>query len=389
MADAVGILTKYAFKKERGLYGAGPAIAFPDVPTGTALAATHQIPAASDSLILAQDRSKDPALVGAGVVSPSDIIKKVVQGTIQGRLRYEGWERLALCAFGFENAETTNGSPYLITTGAYRHLFELDNDLQDEAWAAGERTGGSANDRKVRRGVLGIYKQVSPDWVYYSVYVDKMTITGTPQGIDISFDLIGYDHLRGSYNHASWTLPGNTNAQAIFPNARMRLGTEAGGVGSVTDQRISGFEFTLANNIKGDDQSCESGENIEQPCRGGFREVTLKLDYPRYSTDLYPAAFSADTPMMGALVFTGPQILSTGQYFRWAILMDRLIWNEHGGMPTEDPGPYKESFSFQAHRSGNSTVWKASYYPNINEKKDSEVRLLIQNQFATNYLNEN
>ena len=171
MAHPVGIKAKAAFKKDRGLYGAGPGISNPETPGGSSLGATHQIPFSAEGVLLNTERQEDPALVGSGIALPSDRTGRFAVGLVEGRLRYRGWERMMLCAMGFENATTAGapgGSPETVVSGAYRHILEMDKDLQDEGWMAAERTGGSANDRKVRRGMFGIEKQIT-EWVWYSV----------------------------------------------------------------------------------------------------------------------------------------------------------------------------------------------------------------------------
>ena len=393
MADSLGIKSKFAFKKDHGLI-AGGAIVYPEIPAAGSLAANHMIPASGESVGLSLERAKDPALVGSGIQIPSSVVKKTAKGTVEGRLRYEGWERLILCAMGFESAitpGTPGGSPELADTGAYRHVFELDEDLQDEGWAAGERTGGSASDRKVRRGMLGEYKQVTSteDWVWYSSMVDKMTVKATPSGVDMSFDLVAYDQVRGAYNHAAWTLPGSANgsAQCLFTGMRVRLGTRAGGVAACVDQGVNGIEISLGNNLAAEDQSALSGSHIVQPLRSQFREVTLKLDYPRYSADTNQSALDINSEMIAAVIFTGALIAGTS-YLRVGFFFDSLQYLG-APAPIDSPGAIKESLTFQAHRVGSVTsVWN-SYWPNVTTQKDCEMRCMIGNTISANYLNEN
>lgn len=393
MADSLGVRSKFAFKKDRGLYGSGPAIAYPETPGVSSMAAGHMIPLSGESMSLNLERSKDPALVGGGMAIPSGIVKRGADGSIQGRLRYEGWERLILCAMGFESAITPGspgGSPANPATGAYRHIFEMDEDLQDEGWAAGERTGGSANDRKVRRGMLGQYKQVSgsEDWVWYSSFVDKMTLSASPSGVDVSFDLKAYDQVRGSYNHANWALPGSNNGQnqCLFTSLAVKLARRVDGVPAL-NQAVNGVEISLSNNLVADQVSSESGTHIIMPMRSSFRECTLKLDYPRYSSDLNHLYMDIDTEMIGAVIFTGPLIAST-TYLRVGFFFDSLRFIED---PTtvEGPGPLKESVTLTAHRLGSVTsIWN-SYWPEVTTLKDCEMRCMVTNTISANYLNEN
>ena len=139
MADALGFLAKAAFKKDRGLYGAGPAIAYPQVPGAADMAATHMVPFSEESIVKAIERSEDAALVGSGRAEATAIILEAVSGGVGGSLRWQGWERLLAIGMGFEFPCPTNGSPkQLGATTARAHLLELDNSLQDQAWSAAE-----------------------------------------------------------------------------------------------------------------------------------------------------------------------------------------------------------------------------------------------------------
>lgn len=388
MADATGIKAKAAFKKDRGLYGAGPAIDYPDVPGATDMAAGHQIPFSAESMTMGTERQEDTSLTGGGGAPPTERTSKIPAGSVEGRLRYRGWEWLMLCAMGMENAVAVTGSPETVVAGAYRHLLEMDQDLQDEGWMAGERTGGSANDRKVRRGQLGIAKQVQ-DWVWYSCMVQKMSIVGSPQGVDVSFDLVGYDKVSGSYNSTNWALPAGSEAQALFQSAVVKLGLASGGAGATAEQAVSGFEITVENALKADDQTTTSGQNIIIPVRQTHRKVTLKLDYPRYNAALLHAYDDADSELMAKVHFTGPIITGATNY-ELACFFSSLKTRVDDGSPVDGPGPLGMSFEWDAHRpgaSGGSDRWQASEYPNITPVEDSEMTLMLVNDDSANYLN--
>jgi hypothetical protein len=385
MADATGIKAKAAFKKDRGLYGAGPAITYPDVPGGTDMAAGHGVPFSADSINAATERQEDTSLTGGGGAPPSERISNIPGGSLEGRLRYRGWERLMAIAMGMENAVTGTASPETVVSGAYRHLLEQDQDLQDEGWLAGERTGGSANDRKVRRGQLGLAKQVS-DWVWYSCMVQKMSIVGSPQGVDISFDLVGYDKVTGSYNSASWTVPSGSIAQALFQSAVVKLGLAAGGAGSTVEQAVSGFEITVENSLKGDDQTTTSGQNIIIPLRQTMRKTTLKLDYPRYNAATLHTYDDLDSELMASIEFTGPIITGATPY-EIAFFFSSLRTRVDDGSPVGGPGPLGMSFEWDAHRPA-SDLWQATKYPNITPVENSEMTLMLVNDDTQNYLTE-
>lgn len=390
MADSLGILSKAAWKKDRGLYGAGPAITYPQTPGATDLIAGMQIPFSSESLTTAVEYLKDTRLVGAGATLPADRTKEAVSGGLESLLPYYGLERLIMCALGYENPNS-GGSPATLATGAYAHLFECDYDLQTAPWVAGEdRTanGWSANDRKVRRGQLGFRKQVQ-DWVFNSVMVNKMTISGNPSEVKIAFDLIGWDVYLGAYNSATWTLPTGTLALAMFQQLVCKLGTRAGGAGALTTMAPNSFELSVNNNLKADDQSVATVPHICEPVRAGMQEITLKLEFPRYNTDLTSLSGWSDdnTELAASLTFTGPIIGATAYYYTIAAFMSS-IRAKNFQAPISGPAPLTASCEFEVNRPVTTDIFAAGSYHSIPLKKDSALVMCIHNPFATNYLLE-
>lgn len=391
MADALGVLAKAAFKKDRGLYGAGPAIAYPQVLGASDMAATHMIPFSSETMTAGLDYLKDPRLVGAGAQLPADVISDKIAGGVEGPLAYQGWERLLQCALGYENPDA---SPVLLATGAYAHLFECAKDLQDEAWGSGDdRTPGawSANDRKVRRGQIGFRKQVT-DWVFGSSMVNKMTISGNPTDVKIAFEMIGWDLYMGAYNSANWTLPVGKESLAIYPQLAVKVGTRAAGTAGLVTMGPSSFELSVNNNLKADDQTNTSGTHILQPCRGGMQEISLKLEFARYNSDLTALLGYADTgtELAASLVFTGPLIGVTAQYHSWQLFMSS-IFAKNPIVSISGPGPLTTSLEFEVFRPSTTDMFNvvpATYYHSIPLKKDSALVACVHNGFATNYLLE-
>lgn len=145
MADALGISSKAAFKKDPGENGGGTP-AYPKVPGGTDLAAGSQVPFTSESLTKTIERSVDPALMGGHAAPPSPIVLKDCSGSIGGRLRYVGWQRPFFCTCGFENpgaspaflsttqgtktvSDASNTTPIVITTST-THGYETGNGVR-------------------------------------------------------------------------------------------------------------------------------------------------------------------------------------------------------------------------------------------------------------------
>lgn len=398
MTDFGGQNAKAAFKKDRGLYGAGPAIAYPQVPGATDMSTGHQVAFLNDGLASKRERTSDDSLVGSGSQPVPDIFRKLGEGPLNANLRWRGLERIFLCAMGFECAPATNASPALLATGAYRHLFEIDESLVDEPWSSGDEraSGFNSNDRKVRRGQLGIFKG-NEDWVFYSVFVNKLTISATPnEGVRVSVDFIAYDRVKGSYNHGNWTLPAGPVSRALFSQAVVRLGIRSGGEAGLVDPIVSKWELSIDNKLSAEDQSSVTGKNIEIPVRTEPVEVTLKLERPRYTDrglgdSAWFALFDADVELAASIVITGPTIGVTAFSHRFGFFMTSVkIGSESFEPNVQGPGSLRNSWSLQAYSRDPATtdIFAASRYSGISLLKNSALVMTIDNADSTNYLLE-
>jgi len=462
MADATGVLSQAAMKKDRGLYGGGPAIAFPQVPGGSDLAAGHQIPFTQEGLVQSLNRSFDPNLQGSHAVNPAPLVGKPTGGPMSGRLRYVGMQRLLMLALGFESPNGDDGSPMAVGTGegtktvtnatnatpivvsvathgysdgdgvqivgvtgntaangdwridnktagtfelvdssgngayggsptaekfnAWSHIFEGDNTIQDEAWGGtdGRNAGYSANDRKVRRFQLGFDKQVS-DWVYNSCFINKLTISGNPNEVTVTVDLVAYDQYRGSYNSASWTLPTETEVQSLFQSLDFKLGSDA--VAPVSSYGINSFELSIDNRLKVDDQTTSSGTQFAIPVRDHFRDVMLKVEFPRYNATTWDTFVDIDGNLAASMIFTGPTIGATGETYILGFFLPSM---EFINAPANIPGPGRipQSLEFKAVNPTVANIFRTAHYNGTVLQKNSNIEIKVQNEEPINYLTE-
>lgn len=390
MADAQGILAKAAFRKDRGLYGAGPAIEYPETPGGSTLAANHQIPFVSENVIEKIDRYADTSLVGAGRMTPAEVIARLCNGPMESHYRWRGLEGLIMCATGFEQPDTSPAQ--LGVTSAYAHLFEGDDILADQAWTTGERTAGfAAGDRKVRRGCIAFHKQPSSyeDMIWSSVMVNKLTISGDTKQIKVSYELIPYNYAFGDYNHANWSMRSGSYSMALPTQVVYKAGLTSAGAGALAEFGIDSWEFAIDNKLKGDEQTTSSAERIIQPMRNGMRETTLKLHVPRYDSTIatHMALMDLDSEMMASIEATGPQIAATGYYYFLGIYLPITKMFDPIWAPIEGPQRLVSGYSLEAGRlNGTTDPFAATKYHSIGLKKDSEFRIVINNEDSFNYL---
>jgi hypothetical protein len=389
MSDSLGFLAKAAYVQARGLYGAGPAIAYPETFTDGDLGAGHQIPFSDEGVQLTYDRVTDPTLDGSGGMLPSYIVGKNVAGTLSSALRYRGLERLLAHSFGFEHPDD---SPANLAVGAEAHLFELDYSSQLRAWVTGDdRDAGawSANDRVVRHGHLGLIKETN-DYIWTNVMVNKLTISGNPTEVKVAFDLIGYDLLRGDYSSDTWTLPTGSTNMALFQQSEIKFGTRATAVTDPLTLPViepSSFEFSVELALKGDDRTPGSAPNILQPVRASRYEPMLKLEFPRHSSETNEGYFETDTPMSCSIIITGPQIAATGQYYKYSLFLPYLSATDRGGPATSGESPLTKTYNLIAARD-TADPFETTYYQSIRITKDSAVVLMVQNEDTGNYLTE-
>lgn len=183
MADSVGIQAVAGFALDHGLYGAGPAIVYPDDPPGaTQIAAGEQVPFSSESLTKATERAHDSALVGSGIARPAEVATEAISGAIEGPLRYRGWERLTYCGTGFEHPD--NSPAFVGTPGAGKAISDATNTSPIVITSA---THGYVTGDGVRvSGVVG-NTAANGDWVIKVILPTTFELVGsTGNGVYVS-----------------------------------------------------------------------------------------------------------------------------------------------------------------------------------------------------------
>lgn len=374
MASGLGTLTKAAFKKD------GEETAFPKTDWGDSdLGANDAIPLLSESLVYESTRENDATLYGKAGLRCSDEVAKRVRGPITVQARYNDIGRLICAAMGFENPNdsggTYHGSPES-TGGKYKHVIELDDIMHRQTWTLdGDRlpSGGGggtwdANDQKVRTGNLIIAKSVN-DWKFNSVAVNKMSVKIAPERVQIEFDLIGYNHSRGSYNSANFTLA-TTQTNVIWPHLVFSINGSAVG--------ITKAEINLDNHLEAEADTA-SGLYIKEPMRGAMRDVTFGFDLARYEADTRLDDLDAGTERYASFVFTsGTYILG---FYISAFKFEKI------DAPVTGPGIVKMTHTCRAYRPASDQF--AAQWSNIALKKNNEMVCMMINDHSTNYLTEN
>ena len=324
MAHLIGNMSQMAFRKDAGLIDNNTA-AYPNgsVVPNLALEGGYytKIPFLSESMKNVQTPLDSKAYIGQAGYANSEIQSIRPSGSFKAEAYYEGAVPELICmAMGFENANTSvqSGSPNSLGGTAYRHLFELDNNLHREGWLAGEErivsSSWSAGDLKVRSGVLGIDRVVAQERIR-ACMVNAMTVNFTPESVDFDFDMNGWQRTFGPYGAGGWTLP-TVKYRALMTSMTVQLGTLTPGLGFDWEDGIlpdiASGKINVNNNLKIDGQTTGSGYYIDEPIRNDFREVTIGMNFRSHKTIALLQLFDVDTLFKLSIQFTGAQIGSTG-----------------------------------------------------------------------------
>lgn len=255
--------------------------------------------------------------------------------TLPLQMRYQGLEQLWACALGFM-AGRISGTlmPQTLATGAYRHLYELDDHLSalwpwmyNDGWqfqSPAEITWGA---RKVRRGTVALDLQ-SEVWELKSAMVNAWTLAANPQGVTLTLELLAHSLSRSGTVNTSATLT------ALAPNVSPRLRFDA------LTFRIAPFSSSVALN-SGDALAVSAWAlRVENKLQAGFGpmsglapeefersqavQVTLTFVVPRHTAATWQTRWTANTRLMADAKWTGPAIGATGQNYQCNVYLPSL-----------------------------------------------------------------
>jgi hypothetical protein len=266
-----------------------------------------------------------PVVTRAHALGPQalDVVSKAPSVRVAFRWRYQGLEALLACALGYMPAAL----PQTLGGGAYRHLYEVSADLASEPWPVegGQPTG----TRLVRRGTFAAWRQVSV-WELLSGMVQSLALTSDGLTVNGEVVLVGESLSRSSAVNTVTTL------QALPPygwpllsvrHGRLRLGPRSATqpLQAAHDVCYRTLEVRLENNLVAT-SGPRAGLAPEEYTRTAPPMLTLAFEMPRYASDAWLETWGADTPLMGALEFTGPAIGGASQpyHLTWSLPALRL-----------------------------------------------------------------
>jgi len=266
-----------------------------------------------------------PVVTRAHALGPHalDVVAKAPSVRVAFRWRYQGLEALLACALGYMPAAW----PQALGGGAYRHLYELSADLASEPWPVTD--GQPPTTRLVRRGTFAAWRQVSV-WELTSGMVQSLALVSDGERVQGEVVLVGETLSRSTAVNTATTL------QALPPygwpllsvrHGRLRLGPRSASAPLTAAHEVCyrTLEVRLENNLVAT-SGPRTGLAPEEYTRTAPPVLTLAFEMPRYASDLWLDAWGADTPLMGALAFTGPPIGGASQTYHltWSLPALRL-----------------------------------------------------------------
>ncbi|MDA8155568.1 MAG: phage tail tube protein [Actinomycetota bacterium] len=231
-----------------------------------------------------------------GTYFPQDAVNAEIEcsGALPMYLRYDSLDLLIALAMGsVAGAPAQQGA-----TTAYAQSFLLANSL----------SGYFAT--LIQDNTVNIDE-------YTSVKVSGFTIKGDiGKPVEISFDLIAYDRITGSAINTLSTFANvtymETSNRVLFSQGVYRLNNQ-GDVALASANAIypSSFELTFKRKMKGL-YTVAGFNNIDEPSSDGLPGVTLKLTFPRYTSNVQQMFADWDNTQQKKmdLTFTGKQIAS-------------------------------------------------------------------------------
>lgn len=305
----------------KGIMGVGKQTAY-----STAVAVTDKIPFNSENLKITKVMIDQNFLMGkAGVLTQQNVfnpgggtIETMVPYTVLDSAKYISADLLMCAALGRGEFAATSSTSELTPED------DLDMSLTI-ATSKGEDT--------------------SDPWESVGAMVKSMTLScAAGEYLKASFELaIAKLLIASTTNDVSdlEDLPTSAVTLANFSHLEFLIGDHSGALGAANAVGISSFELTFNNAMTEDQQTTKDHGTSHtlttqpiQPVRNGFRDVTLKVEIPRFSSQTFMNWKNSNTPLQATATFT-----SGSDYIR--ILFPHLIIQEDE-IPISDAGALKQ-----------------------------------------------
>jgi|Deesub1362A_J573_1020465.scaffolds.fasta_scaffold00740_17 hypothetical protein len=284
MAKAIGVEIKAAFKKA-SVWGEAVACGANDgiliLPPSLKKDRPNQV---DDSLGLYFPEDSDPGEIK-------------VEGDIPAYLRYDSLDLLIALAMG-----ATGGAPVqpdsVNAPNTYQQTFTLADNLDGLF------------------GTFALNNNVNID-EYPSVKVAGFTLKGeVGKPLEITFHCIAIDRITNSSVNTLTSFSNvtyfETSNRVLMSQGVIRMNNQSDAALGIGDEIYpSSFELTFKRNMQGVYGVASGFDKIDEPTNAGQPEVTLKLEFPRYTSDAHFTGWDANTAKKLDMTFTGALIEDT------------------------------------------------------------------------------
>lgn len=250
--------------------------------------------------------------------------------------RYGGLEQLLCCAFGYMAKRVAGNTivlPELLAAGVYRHLYELDVSVTTaNLWGAADGVLGGdslpAGLRKVRRGTVALSRGVSV-WELLSGVVDQVSFAVQADGkATCAVNGIAYSLSRTSSANTlavMAALPPLAYPTVLGTDLRVRLAPYSAStpLDSGDEVAVTAWSLTMQHNLAVQ-QSHEQPLHAAELEQQGTPLVSGSLTLPRYQSDTFFAAYSANDTYMLECTFTGPLIPHTATAYAYTFYVPHV-----------------------------------------------------------------
>ena len=272
---------------------------------------------AGDGLLITRESigPKAPTFVDDNSLGQADISRgikvteAVTNASVEGFLRYEGWDVFLALALG------SAGTPSNVEGTAYSNTYNVAENLDGLFATMAMKKSNTA------KGI----------WEIPSVKVTGFNIRGNVGGlVSVTVNFMG--------NKIEIANPQNTSlASVTYPSAmikdtvlrmdtqfKIRMNARGGSALADTD-KLYPSEFELVYERPFDEQFEAGYSDMSEPVQSGFATGTIKLTFDKYNLDDFTSAIAGDADQKMDLTFTGP-IISGATPYTFRLDLPKIIW---------------------------------------------------------------
>lgn len=242
------------------------------------------------------------------------VSEAVTGGTINGYLRYEGWDLLLALALG-----STAGTPSNVEGSAYYNTYYVADSVD-----------GKFCTLVFKKKAAGSNKDI---WEVPSAKIMGFTISAqVGQLATISFNIMGnkienQSSVNDNTTVASITEPTKSHLAILDTRSKIRMNSQSGAA-LTDDDRIypTSFEITYSRPFREDYEA--SYNDMSEPLQNGYPDTTIKLGFNKYDLDDFMDAIEADSEFKMDILLEGRTITGTSTRYAFIFEMPKVVWHE-------------------------------------------------------------